>query len=362
MMRALATVIGVVAALILIGVSAAMNITFLSSLGRNQTEALILGAASGAADGLKALLPVFAVWGWQNKRRVFVVPAICVWALFVGFSLLSAFGFAASIRTENTERQDKLNAQLISVQDDIAKAQNALAAIPQHRPAPTIEAELNVAKQNIRWASTKGCSDATLPESRTFCTQYFKLQGELATARKADEIQAALNDVKERKQRLIQQGAGQSSDPQSQLLANLIGVSDHHIRLGLMIVLSVIVELGSSLGLFLATGHSEIFKKPVSQAANNNEPDPLLIHARPLCMVEDWALARLIPMPGACLKFKDAYADYETLCTNADLEALNQENFITQLKNIADKIGLKQSEYSFRDVALSALTVSSQAA
>ena len=197
MMRVLATLIGIVAALILIGVSAAMNIAFLSSLGRNDIETLILGAASAAADGLKALLPVFAVWGWNNGRRVFVVPAICVWALFVGFSLLSAFGFAASIRTDNTEQQDQLNAQLISVRGDIAKAQNALAAMPQHRPVQTIEADIRAAKQNARWASTKRCSDATLPESRTFCARYFKLQGELAAARKAGEIQARLDDVKE---------------------------------------------------------------------------------------------------------------------------------------------------------------------
>ncbi|MEO0811124.1 MAG: hypothetical protein AAFW82_10930, partial [Pseudomonadota bacterium] len=238
--RVLATSIGIAAALILIAVSGAMNIAFLSSLGRNQTETLILGAASGAADGLKALLPMFALWAWQNGRRVFVLPAICVWALFVGFSLLSAFGFAASIRTDNADSQDRLNAQLISVQGDITKIKASLAALPQHRPAQTIEAEIRAAKQNTRWSSTKSCSDATLPESRTFCARYFTLQGELATARKAGEIQAALKDVKEREQRLITQGAGNASDPQSQLLANLIGVSDHHIRLGLMIVLAVI--------------------------------------------------------------------------------------------------------------------------
>ena len=362
MIRILATLIGIIAALILIGVSAAMNIAFLSSLGRNEIEVLILGAASGAADALKSLLPIFTLWAWQNKRRVFVLPAIAVWALFVGFSLLSAFGFAASIRTEHSEQHAQLNAQLISVRDDIAKVTQELARLPLHRPAQTIQAEMAAAKQNARWVSTKGCRDATLPESRTFCAQFFKLRGELATARKADNVQAALNDFKEREKQLVTQGAGQSSDPQSALLANLMGVDDAHIRLALMIVLAVIVELGSSLGLFLATGHGAIFKTSKPHVTNDNAPDLLLIQARPLCIVEDWALARLMPMPGASLSFENAYADYQALCTNADLEALDRSSFTAQLSTIAATINLDQTHDGLIGVALSAPIIATKAA
>ena len=206
MIRFLATGFGVIAALIMIGVSAGMNIAFLSSLGRTETESLILAAASGAADGLKALLPVFAVWAWQNGRRVFVLPAICVWALFVGFSLLSAFGFAANIRVDGAEKQDQLNAELISLRGDIFAAQKALQDLPKHRPAQTVRSEIAASRQHRRWVSTKGCTDATLPESRAFCTEYFKLQGELAAVQKADEIQTKLNALESFRIKLNRQG------------------------------------------------------------------------------------------------------------------------------------------------------------
>ena len=353
MIRLLATGIGVMAALIMTGVSAGMNIAFLSSLGRTETESLILAAASGAADGLKALIPVFAVWAWQNGRRVFVLPAVCVWALFVGFSLLSAFGFAASIRVDGAEKQDQLNAALISLRGEISAAQKALQDLPKHRPAQTVQSEIAASRQHQRWGSTKGCTDATLPESRAFCAEYFKLQGELAAAQKADEIQVKLNALKTRENRLLSKGAGQSSDPQSALLSGIVGLSDDRIRLALIIILAVVVELGSSLGLFLATGHGPLRQDQKPTAANDNEPEPFLIDARPVCMVEDWALARLVPMPNAELNFNDAYADYQALCRNADLEELEQAEFTNHLIAIADKIGLDRRETSIHGVAIS---------
>lgn len=94
-MQKVLSIIGVVAALVMAGVSASMNYVFLASLGKSQVEGQILGAASAAADVLKALLPFFVAWAWRGRR---IVAALCgagLFVLFAGFSLLSAIGLPA---------------------------------------------------------------------------------------------------------------------------------------------------------------------------------------------------------------------------------------------------------------------------
>lgn len=63
-----------------------------------------------------------------------------------------------------------------------------------HRPVAVIEGEINAAQQSRRWTSTKGCSDATLELSRTFCERYYGLEGELGAAREAQALSAETAD------------------------------------------------------------------------------------------------------------------------------------------------------------------------
>jgi len=61
-MKTLISLLGIAAALVMAGVSAAMNYVFLASLGKTAVEGAILGAASSAADMLKCLLPFYIAW------------------------------------------------------------------------------------------------------------------------------------------------------------------------------------------------------------------------------------------------------------------------------------------------------------
>ncbi|MEM9030490.1 MAG: hypothetical protein AAGC70_19190 [Pseudomonadota bacterium] len=243
-MRLLATGIGLLAALVLAVVSASMNVSFLAALGRTETESLILGAASGAADGLKALLPFFIVWAWRAWRYGFVIPASFVWVLFVGFSLLSAFGFAAGNRIGKAGEQAAMNAELTRVQNDKNKLQERLASLPNHRPAAVVQAAIAAARQHPRWQSTQGCSDATVPDSRRFCAAYYRLIGELAAAKQADGIRRQIRKLAAQGKTLVAKGAGRSVDPQSQLLSSILGLGSDHMQLALITILAIVVELG----------------------------------------------------------------------------------------------------------------------
>jgi len=93
MMRLLSA-LGVLAALVFVVASAAMNWTFMKGQGATVEEGHILGAVSVAVSILNALLPLFMAHAWVNGRRAFVAFAAPVFVVFLCFSLLAALGFA----------------------------------------------------------------------------------------------------------------------------------------------------------------------------------------------------------------------------------------------------------------------------
>lgn len=344
------TAIGVVAACIMIGVSASMNVAFLSALGRTALESVILGAASGAADGLKALLPLFIIAAWRNQNRLFAVPASMVWVLFVAFSFMSAIGFAATNRIEIASTQSQLNASFTATQRQLRMLSARAEDLPPHRTVDALTAEIARHKQNRRWQTTRTCKAATVPESNRYCAAYFALQAELATAQEAKRLQRDLKVVKARVDALRRQGANQPVDPQVTLLATLLGSAPERIRLALILILAAVVEVGSSLGLYLATAHMA-HRKPAAEAHDNPEAATLLT-AQPVVKVEDWALARLVPQVDAVLPVSDAARDYVAFAALTDGVAMETDRFEDGLTSLAAQIGIDVRNHTLQQVRL----------
>ena len=74
-MRHALGVLGVLAAGVLLAVSAAMNWQFGFSLGRNAFDGHLYGAASAAADCMKALVPFYFFAAWRNRSWSQVVAS-----------------------------------------------------------------------------------------------------------------------------------------------------------------------------------------------------------------------------------------------------------------------------------------------
>lgn len=349
-MRAILSALGIFAALTMLAVSAAMNYLFLSSLGKTPLEGQVLGAASAAADLLKALLPFFITWSWQARRYVATTAGSLAFAFIAGFSLLSAIGFAADNRGVITETRAALTSTFERAHRELDDAEARLAALPLHRPPSVVSEDIEQHKQNRRWAATDECAKATEIQSRDFCAAYFALRAELAAGTEGERIGGAMARLKTEIADLQQAGAGQERDPQVTLLSRIFGRAQDSVRLALIVIVALLVETGSSLGLFLASGHGGFSRQRIQNAERNTEltaiPRP-----QPGC-IEDYCLEALVASKGDHLSAEQLWEGYEAWCRMQGHAPLNREDFALAFANLAAAIGIADFAGRYRGIAL----------
>lgn len=267
-MRHVFGVFGVIAALILLGVSAAMNWQFGYSLGKTSFDAHVFGAASVAADGLKALMPFFIFAAWRNRTWSQALGGSALWAVCIIYALTSAIGFAALNRSDTTGTRALQAEKYGDLRGELNRVTEQHGNLSQHRAVGTVEADIEGAKQHIRWTTTKGCTDATVDLSREFCEGYHKLQAELAASKQGAALQARADELRAKLGDMNGLAAANLADPQAAFLSRLSGIEVAQIELALTVLITLLVELGSSLGLYVSTSiwrMQDHMKKPAPE-------------------------------------------------------------------------------------------------
>src|SRR5262247_4033842 len=248
-------VLGVVAAGILLAVSAAMNYRFGFSLGKTPADGQIYGAASAAADCFKALVPFFFFAAWRNRMWSQALAAALVWTVVTGYSMTSALGHAALNRLDTSGKRAVQAANYADLRADSKRAQEQLGWIPQHRPADTVQSEINGLKSQRAWTTTAGCSDVSGKSQREYCQQFHKLTAELASAHEAQKLETRITDIGTR---LAQTPGGTvltEADPQASVLAKLSGLKVEMVQTALTVFVALLIEIGSGFGMYVAFAH-----------------------------------------------------------------------------------------------------------
>ncbi len=213
--------LGVIFAIVLIGVSMAMNWRFGFSLGKTELDGQIYGAASVAADGLKVLAPFFMAWAAYNNHYKFRYAAIAILIVCGSYSFVSSLGFSSSNRITTKGQQEitqTLNqsaiSQLKSDQQELAKVRKTL-------------------KQRL----TRNVRLRLLDKEKI-------LLSNIAQSRK--DLGFSLVTIS-------REAPGKA---QQEFLGNLTSFSQEYILIFLILLVSALVEFGSSLGLYLSLGHA----------------------------------------------------------------------------------------------------------
>ena len=290
-MRHVLGVLGVLAAGVLLAVSAAMNWQFGYNLGRTPFDGQIYGAASAAADCMKALVPFFFFAAWRNKMWAQAGASALVWAVVTAYSLTSALGHAALNRADTTGVRSVQTQSYQDVRADVKRAQDQLSWIPQHRPASTVQAEIDGVKNSRAWGWSAGCSKVDGKAERTLCDKYHALQAELGSAQQAATLEKRIADLQVRLDSQGSHHGSAESDPQAAVLTALLaklfpGVQKADVQTMMTVFVALLLEVGSGLGLYVAFSQWRIHDVRAPSA-----PRIMPVAAAPAPMVHTAAVA-----------------------------------------------------------------------
>jgi hypothetical protein len=245
-------VLGVIAAGILLAVSAAMNYRFGFSLGKTAFDGQIYGLASAAADCFKALVPFFFFAALRNRMWSQALAAALVWTVVSAYSMTSAVGHAALNRLDTTGQRAVAAATYKDLRADYKRAQDQLSWIPAHRPAETVAAELNVHKAQRYWAVTRECTSVAGKGARDYCQQFHKLNAELASGLEAQKSETRLADIAARLAKATGGTVMAEADPQASVLAKITGLETDKVQTALTLFVALLIEIGSGFGMYVA--------------------------------------------------------------------------------------------------------------
>ena len=256
-MRHVLGVLGVLAAGVLLAVSAAMNWRFGFSLGRTEFDGQIYGAASAAADCMKALVPFFFFAAVRNKVWSQAAASAVVWLVVTAYSMTSALGHAALNRFDTTGQRAQEAQVYQDLRAELKRADEQAAWIPQHRPYEAVKSAIEGHKAQAAWKWSNGCQDVSSKTEQKYCQQFQALNAELASASAAQEANKKIADIKSKIAGMEGTSALSESDPQAKVLTDLAsafipGVKIENVQMALTIFIALLLEIGSGFGMYIA--------------------------------------------------------------------------------------------------------------
>jgi hypothetical protein len=258
-----------------------MNWRFGFSLGRTELDGQIYGAASAAADCMKALVPFFFFAAIRNRMWSQAAASALVWVVVTAYSLTSALGHAALNRFDTAGHRAATVAAYKDHRADLARAEEQLTWIPQHRPAQTVQAEIDSLKSDRAWVWTKECTEVTGSKGRTYCQNYHALAAELASAEQSIALEARVADIQAKIGEQNGATVMSEADPQAAVLAKLAAliapnVKVEDVQTALTVFIALLLEVGSAFGMYIAFSQWRLYERhtpaaprmvPVSTAA-----------------------------------------------------------------------------------------------
>lgn len=266
-MRHALGVLGVVAAGILLAVSATMNWSFGYSLGRTAFDGQIYGAASAAADCLKALVPFFFFAAIRNRMWSQAAASAVVWAVVTAYSMTSALGHAALNRFDSASQRTVDAQSYADTRKDLTRAQDELSRIPHARPAAAVQADIDNAKNQRAWGYTTGCTAVSGKQGREFCERYLGLVAELASAIEAKGLETTIAGLQSKLASGKNHGAVTAdADPQAAVLSKLTGIELDKVQIAMTVFIALLLEVGSGFGMYIAFSQWRLYDREAPSA------------------------------------------------------------------------------------------------
>jgi hypothetical protein len=252
-------VLGSALALALSGISIACCYVFGTHLAPGY-EGQLYGVLGGVADALKAILPLAigaAISAGQKQRAI---AGIILFLAFSAYSFTSELGLYALGRDAMASEAAAGKESFADLKQDRAKIAARLKELGPQRPAGSVRGDVAALKAQRYWQTSNECAAPSWSLERDLCAKIEKLQGEVASAEEAENLRLKDDALATRLERMDVAAALRSTDAQAESLSRLTGISAASIKDGLAIMVALLIELGSGLGLWVTTagaGHGQ---------------------------------------------------------------------------------------------------------
>lgn len=129
-------------------------------------------------------------------------------------------------------------------------------------------------QQKRRWRTTHACTDATVTESIKFCGKFARLSAEHSLAVEASKIEARLSVIQDELKSQTKRGVVSAADPQAAILGRLLNLKVQSIQDSLILLMAILLEAGSSLGLYVVMNLIQL-KRQRPEQYSEHSPEPL---------------------------------------------------------------------------------------
>lgn len=383
-MRWLGITLAYLGAVACILASSAFNV--LGSLGKSELwyEQSGLVAASVGADLLKCTAPLAIAAAFARFDLIRVAGASLLFLAALAFSTTNAITFAHGTRDAQTATRSADADAYQRAKQALDEAERDFAAIPAGRSAAEVQTALDLRPIPAdTWRKTSGCQDVTKEASRQLCGPVFALRAELATAQHRDELAAAVTTARVALDKLP---APIEADPAASAIAAYLApfgitVEPEAVSPWLSALAVLIVELGSALGLLVATALTArparmpqsitaepakaVSASPALQIAPEvTMPPPpsagplatIATDVKPPGRVEEFVEAQLEPAHSGSIAVADLHRSYLAWCETSGRRPADQVTFRRVLAAVCGQIGLTVSK-SGRSMAVQGVTL-----
>jgi hypothetical protein len=344
------------------GIPAVIGVWFVARFAYVTSDTAIGGASDAFLFGMVAIgayaLPA-ACLGLARNGRVFA--AVIFWGLAIACmagnwtqTLNALASRGAGKEAERVKAADTANFN----RDELGRLTAELKKLPEHRPAGTVSADLEAAKAGRLYKSSKGCTEVS-KATWTACEAFHKLEGELATAKTADQLEGKIAKLGAA---MKEAPAVKQANVLGETLARLLPISAVTAASAQQWFISAIVELLIAAALALpelmhkpATRELEAtVTAPIAKTAEVDPPAIRTIERRdnvvtlapkpkdaplPIAIgeIEQFMLERLTRAKGSKVSWADLFLHYRKWCADNGLTALEPSVFGRRLDEFRDE-------------------------
>lgn len=248
------------------------------TLGAAKGKGEAYGRAAVAIEAILFISPMLFGSAWKARRWSMAAVAGLIWGVTALASLIGVVSHTTDTRAIASATREFKGVSKTMLEKEITKAEQEKSWIPAHRPAAAVKAAMTAEEKARFWKRTDGCKEVFGKDTRAYCVNYAKLQGELASAENAGRLQ---NRIENLQKQFAEAGAVVDKDTGAVTLASWFGVDRSNMQAGLAtyqgLTIWVVVALGGVL-LFMVwdLGHGIFSPKSDLALAGAGPGGPLM--------------------------------------------------------------------------------------